>query len=192
MVSCAVLTTLLQFIVWYSSGRSSHIYESATYKPWDEMGLFWWWIWLSPVLMSIIIFTRVVVVWRNRSNTIVYAAWLALSALALWVLMYWEAGIKDSTAVATCTLSSIGLLLAVHSIKPVQFQRFFFAISVGFFALLSIPWFSAGWYLTTTPNWSNEIARLQSECDRPNLERGEVLIQTTHIGFTCFEIGDWG
>ena len=106
--------------------------------------------------------------------------------------MYWEAGIKDSTAVATCSLSSIALLIAVHSLKPMKIQRLLLVGAIGSFALLSIPWFSAGWYLTDTPNWSSEIARLQSDCEHLGVQRGEVLIQTTHIEFTCDEIGKWG
>jgi hypothetical protein len=192
IISCTTLTTLLQFVVWYSSGISSHIYESVKLIPWNGMGFFWWWIWISPVLFSIFVLAYVVAVWRNRTSTIIYAGWLALSALVLWVLMYWEAGIKDSTAVATCTLSSIALLIAVHSLKPIKFQLFLFAGAIGLFALLSIPWFPAGSYLAETPNWSNEIARLRSDCERLNVQRGEVLIQTTHIEFTCVEISIWG
>ena len=192
IISCTILTTLLQFVVWYSSGVSSHIYESATFMPWNGMGLFWWWIWTSPILFSIFVLAYVVAVWRNRTSTIIYAGWLALNALVLWVLMYWEAGIKDSTAVATCTLSSIALLIAIHSLKPIKIQRLMFVGAIGSFALLSIPWFSAGWYLTETPNWSSEIARLQSDCEHQRVQRGEVLIQTTHIEFTCDEISKWG
>jgi len=192
IISCTILTTLLQFVVWYLSGSSSHIYESATFKPWGGMGLFWWWIWISPVLFSTIVLAYVVAVWRNRTSTVNYAGWLALNALAIWALMYWEAGIKDSTAVATCALSSIALLLAVHSVKQPQFQRFLYLSVVGSYALLSIPWFSAGWYLTETPNWSSEISRLESDCERLNVQGGEVLIQTKHIEFSCAEISDWG
>jgi hypothetical protein len=192
IISCTILTTLWQFVVWYSSGISSHIYESATFLPWNGMDMFWWWIWISPLVFSTIVLAYVVAVWRNRTSTIIYAGWLALSALVLWVLMYWEAGIKDSTAVATCTLSSIALLIAVHSLKPIKIQRLMFVGAIGSFALLSIPWFSAGWYLTETPNWSSEIARLQSDCEHQRVQRGEVLIQTTHIEFTCDEISKWG
>lgn len=192
IISCTILTTLMQFVVWYSSGSSSHIYESATFKPWGGMGLFWWWIWISPVLFSTIVLAYVVAVRRNRTSTVNYAGWLALAALAIWALMYWEAGIKDSTAVATCSLSSIALLIAVHSLKPMKIQRLLLVGAIGSFALLSIPWFSAGWYLTDTPNWSSEIARLQSDCEHLGVQRGEVLIQTTHIEFTCDEIGKWG
>ena len=192
IISCTIMTTLLQFVVWSLSGVSSHIYESATFLPWKGMGMFWWWIWISPVVFSTIVLAYVASVSRNRSSTITYAGWLALSALVLWLLMYWEAGIKDSTAVATCSLSSIALLIAVHSLKPMKIQRLLFVAAVGSFALLSIPWFSAGWYLTDTPNWSSEIARLQSDCEHLGVRRGEVLIQTTHIEFTCDEIGKWG
>ena len=192
IIACTIMMTLLQFVVWFLSGVSSHIYESATFLPWNGMGMFWWWIWISPLVFSTIVLAYVASVWRNRSSTISYAGWLALSALVLWLLMYWEAGIKDSTAVATCSLSSIALLIAVHSLKPMKIQRLLLVGAIGSFALLSIPWFSAGWYLTDTPNWSSEIARLQSDCEHLGVQRGEVLIQTTHIEFTCDEIGKWG
>lgn len=191
IVACIVVTTLVQFFVWHSSGVGSHIYASATFLPWNGMGVFWWWIWCSPVVMSIAVLLGLLTVWQRRTEQRVYAGWLATCSLVLWILMYWEAGIKDSIAVATCTLSSIALLLAVHSIKPNQFQRFLFAGVVGSFALLSIPWFSAGSYLTETPNWRDEIARLQSECASQNVQRGEVIVQSTHIEFTCDEIADW-
>jgi hypothetical protein len=192
IIACTIMTTLLQFVVWFLSGVSSHIYESATFLPWKGMGMFWWWIWISPLVFSTIVLAYVASVSRIRSSTTTYAGWLALSALVLWILMYWEAGIKDSTAVATCSLSSIALLIAVHSLKPMKIQRLLFVGAVGSFALLSIPWFSAGWYLTDTPNWSSEIARLQSDCEHLDVQRGEVLIQTTHVEFTCDEIGKWG
>lgn len=192
IISCTIMTTLLQFVVWSSSGISSHIYESATFLPWKGMGMFWWWIWISPVAFSTIVLAYVASVSRNRSSTIIYAGWLALSALVLWILMYWEAGIKDSTAVATCSLSSTALLIAVHSLKPMKIQRLLSVGAVGSFALLSIPWFSAGWYITDSPNWSSEITRLQSDCEHLGVQHGEVLIQTTHIEFTCDEIGKWG
>ena len=192
IISCTILTTLLQFVVWYSSGISSHIYESVKLIPWNGMGFFWWWIWCSPVVMSTAVILSLAMFWRKRTDELVCAGWLALSALVLWLLMYWEAGIKDSTAVATCSLSSIALLIAVHSLKPMKIQRLLLVGAIGSFALLSIPWFSAGWYLTDTPNWSSEIARLQSDCEHLGVQRGEVLIQTTHIEFTCDEIGKWG
>jgi hypothetical protein len=192
IISCTILTTLLQFVVWYSSGISSHIYESVKLIPWNGMGFFWWWIWCSPVVMSTAVILSLAKFLRKRTDELVYAGWLALSALVLWLLMYWEAGIKDSTAVATCSLSSIALLIAVHSLKPMKIQRLLLVGAIGSFALLSIPWFSAGWYLTDTPNWSSEIARLQSDCEHLGVQRGEVLIQTTHIEFTCDEISKWG
>lgn len=192
LASVVLLGSLVEVASWFQSGVSSHVYSDMVYKPWSGMGLFWLWIWCSPVAMSAIVLFSLLIVWRNKTDEMKYAGWLALSALALWVLMYWEAGIKDSTAVATCTLSSIAFLLAVHSIRPNQFQRFLFACAVGSFALLSIPWFSAGWYLTETPNWRSEIVRLQFDCENLNVQSGEVLIQTTHIEFTCAEISDWG
>ena len=192
IIACTIATTLLQFVVWNSSGVSSHIYETATFLPWNGMGMFWWWIWISPVVFSTIVLACVASVWRTRSSTITYASLLSLCALLLWALMYWEAGIKDSTAVATCSLSSIALLIAVHSIKPKLFQQFLFAGAIGSFVLLSIPWFFAGWYLAETPNWSGEITRLQSDCEHLLVQGGEIVIQTTHIEFTCDEIAKWG
>ena len=189
---CIAFTTVIQFLVWRSSGNGSQIYGSATFIPWNGMGLFWWWIWCSPVAMSVAVLLYTAMIWRNRAEEVMFASSLALSSLALWILMYWEAGIKDSTAVATCTLSSISLLLAIRSIRPVGLQRFLFISAVGSFALLSIPWFSSGSYLAETPNWSIEISRLESDCEDLNVQGGEVLIQTTHVEFTCAEIGDWG
>lgn len=186
-----LLTSVIQFLVWRSSGNGSQIYASATFMPWNGMGFFWWWIWCSPVAMSVAVLLYTASIWRDRAEEVMFASMLALSSLTLWVLMYWEAGIKDSTAVATCTLSSISLLLANRSIRPVGLQRFLFVSAVGSFALLSIPWFSAGWYLTETPNWSSEIARLQSDCKNLYVQSGEVLIHTTLIEFSCAEISDW-
>lgn len=192
LASVVLVGSMFEVMTWFQSGAPSHVYFDMVYRPWPGMGMFWWWIWISPLVFSTLVLAYVASVWRNRSSTITYAGWLALSALVLWLLMYWEAGIKDSTAVATCSLSSIALLIAVHSLKPMKIQRLLFVGAVGSFALLSIPWFSAGWYLTDTPTWSTEIARLQSDCEHLGVQRGEVLIQTTHIEFTCDEIGKWG
>lgn len=192
LASAVLVGSIFEVVTWFQSGASSHVYFDMVYRPWPGMGLFWLWIWCSPVVMSTAVLLGLVMVWRKRTDEFVYASWLSLSALVLWILMFWEAGIKDSTAVATCSLSSIALLIAVHSLKPIKLQRFLFVGAIGSFALLSIPWFSAGWYLTDTPNWSGEIARLQSDCEGLRVQRGEVLIHTTHIEFTCDEIGKWG
>ena len=183
--------SVIEAVTWFQSGTSSHVYFDMVYKPWPGMGLFWMWIWCSPIVMSLAVLFSLVIVWQRRTEQRVYAGWLALSSIVLWILMYWEAGIKDSTAVATCSLSSIALLVAVHAMKPVNVQRIFLVGAIGSFSLLSVPWFSAGWYLTDTPNWGSEIARLHTECVQQKIVSGEVLIQTTHIEFTCDEIADW-
>lgn len=189
--SVVLVGSMLEIVTWFQSGASSHIYSDIVYRPWPGMGLFWFWIWCSPVAMSTAVLLSLIMVRRKRTDEFAYASWLSLIALVLWILIYWEAGIKDSTAVATCSLSSIALLIAVHSFKPIKLQRFLFVCAIGSFALLSIPWFSAGWYLTETPNWSDEIARLQSDCVNKDVERGEVVIHTTQIEFTCDEIAKW-
>lgn len=190
--SVVLICSIFEVFTWLQSGASSHVYFEMVYKPWPGMGFFWWWIWISPVAMSIAVLLRLLIDWRNKPNELVYAGWLALSAVTLWMMMYWEAGIKDSTAVATCALSSIALFISVDSLKPFHLRRIILVGAIGSFALLSIPWFSAGWYLTETPNWSAEISRLESDCEKQNVQGGEVLIQTTRIEFTCEEIRRWG
>lgn len=186
-----LVTTLIQFLVWWSSGVGSRIYEDAKFMPWAGMGLFWWWLWLSPPLIALGVIVAMTSLKSKNAAIGTVAYELALLTLAIWGIMQWESGIKDSTAVATCTLSSIALLVAVHSINHSSVRRWFSASVTVILVLLSIPKFSAGWYLKQTPNWSNEISRLVSQCEESESAPQEIVIQTTHIQFSCSEIGDW-
>lgn len=191
LVLLLFMTTMIQVFVWWSNGVGSRIYEDAMFRPWKGMGVFWWWIWLSPPLFAFGVLTACIVIKSREIAMRSFAIQIAVVSLALWAIVQWESGIKDSTAVATCALSSIALLVMVQSIQRDSLRSFFAVTITSFLSLSSILWFSSSWYLTESPNWTGEVSRMAEECEQLNTASPKVVILTNQIEFTCTEISKW-
>jgi len=163
------ITTLLQVLAFGGISEASKGWGES--KTFDIGGLGFFWIYgqFAPLVISI--FTIGVFGFKKMKGREVSSFSLCLTVTSLCVLLssLYLGGIADRYFVAPLTLSSVALLVAIWN-KPfslrLSLQQVLVLAFLAFSIIPSIKWFETGWYLSSGPNWSNEVERARDVCDK--------------------------
>lgn len=184
---CVVITSVVQGLIWVTSGVALQKYGEPTYFAWSGMGIFWYSIWLTPTLTGLLILLFLFF-FRKRVNVgSAFEMRLASASVLLALVAYLQLGIKDSSSVAPQAISWVALLLTVSKLDGLFGQKIakFGMLLVLIISLTaSVKWFNASWYLTSGPTWSSEIERARNECEQ--YDRNEVDVKQ-FMGDTSFD-----
>ena len=184
---CVVITSVVQGLIWVTSGVALQKYGEPTYFAWSGMGIFWYSIWLTPTLTGLLILVFLFF-FRKRVNVgSAFEMRLASASVLLALVAYLQLGIKDSSSVAPQAISWVALLLTVSKLDGLFGQKIakFGMLLVLIISLTaSVKWFNASWYLTSGPTWSSEIERARNECEQ--YDRNEVDVKQ-FMGDTSFD-----
>ena len=141
--------------------------DSRILSPWPEMGLFWWYGLLGPVLLIVGYFIGHRI-FKNVPHSFALSR-IALTVPVLVVASYIYGGIADRYFIAPMVLAwivTISLILAITKPMNVIGRIFITGAVLVAFGLPTVKWFSASWYLTSGPTWSEEINRATDDCNR--------------------------
>ena len=163
-----------QFWTWWRSGQSIQKYGGATqYLPWDGMGLFWYFNWLSAPLFALALLgVEILSLVKRGSNFSTslsqFRRALIISSILIWLVSYLIGGIADRYFVVPQTLVWIASLLCIpmkstkHAFLSIQSL-----VGLGVSALLlfgTAKWFSASEFLNGSPKWSESVRNARRLC----------------------------
>lgn len=184
---CVVVTSVVQGLIWVTSGVGLQKYGEPTYFAWSGMGIFWYSIWLTPTLTGVLILLFLFF-FRKRVNVgSAFETRLASASVLLALVSYLQLGIKDSSSVAPQAISWVALLLTVSKLDGLfgrKTAKFGMMLVLVISLTASVKWFNASWYLTSGPTWSSEIERARNECEQ--YDRNEVDVKQ-FMGDTTFD-----
>jgi hypothetical protein len=146
--------------------------------PWPGMGMFWWSGILAPVLFA----GGTSILWiRSRYLDSPWphsTAPFIIPSLTLWLSSYLLGGIADRYFVPPFVLGAIGALLALQNDSARRTYTWWCAATAYVVPLtvVSVKWFSVGWFMTTGPTWSAEVVRARSICERSAIIEVEVEV----------------
>ena len=191
LCATSVTVTLVQFLYWLSSGAGAQIYGGEVpYRPWPGMGLFWYSIWLTPLAFGLSILIVFMMLYRFSSMKLDAASvWLALSSLGVSFATYVSTGIKDSTAVAGQSLAWIAVITIMFYFIPVLPWRLvrigMFGLLSMFFAVSTVKWYPASWYLADGEKWSALVKQAKVDCSNENVEFAKLKLLLAETELSC-------
>jgi hypothetical protein len=156
---------LIQAFIVGRSGLTSGSNIDKTYGPWTGMGMFWWGGLIGPSIVSLgVLF----IYFRFRSHvSSPLLIRLASSALALAIISYFYGGIADRYFVAPMVISWISVICLISIIlqkKTRQIKTLVISIAALLFAIPTVYWFDAMWFLTAGPKWSEQVSTARLTC----------------------------
>jgi hypothetical protein len=183
--------SLVQLLVWRISTQGVQKYGDATvYRPWDGMGGFWLFNWLSAPLFAVLMLCWDALSSRAKSGIALndqphFRMRLNLLALTLWTCSYLLGGIGDRYFVVPQTLvwiSALTMIAGVSATRVKWYQALGLVISLIFFAG-ALRWFTASPFLTASSKWSSsvEIARLQCSANDEEVASIEQSLNTVEL-----------
>jgi len=156
---------LVQAIIVGQSGLTSGSNIDKTYGPWEGMGVFWWAGLFGPSLVSLGV---LIICIRFRSNLMSpQLIRLTTAGLAIAVISYFYGGIADRYFVAPMVLSWISVICLISGVlqnKARQIKTFMISIAALLFAIPTVYWFDAMWFLTAGPKWSEQVSTARLTC----------------------------
>jgi hypothetical protein len=167
------LTTLLQVNAFGGFSEASKGWGDG--KTFDLSGLGFFWIYgqLAPIAISI--FTIGFIGFKRLKGREVssFSLCLSVTSVCLITSSLYLGGIADRYFVAPLTLASVGVLVTIW-IKPFS-QRFslqeVLVLAFLMFSIIpSVKWFGTGWYLTSGPKWSSEVAEARVVCSKGTVQ----------------------
>jgi hypothetical protein len=115
--------SLVQLLVWRISTQGVQKYGDATvYRPWDGMGGFWLFNWLSAPLFAVLMLCWDALSSRAKSGSalndqLLFRMRLNLLAVTLWTCSYLLGGIGDRYFVVPQTLVWISALTMIPGVS---------------------------------------------------------------------------
>lgn len=168
---------LIQAIIVGRSGLTSGSNIDKTYGPWTGMGVFWWAGLIGPSAVNL----GVLVMCTKFRSTLTSPLLIRLTSagLALSLISYFYGGIADRYFVAPMVLSWISVICLISTIlqdKARQTKTLMISIAALLFAIPTVYWFDAMWFLTAGPEWSEQVSTARSICNE------ETNFATLYIG----------
>ena len=174
---------LIQAIIVGRSGLTSGSNIDKTYGPWTGMGVFWWAGLIGPSVVNLGV---LLICTRFRSNLMApLLIRLTSAGLVLSFISYFYGGIADRYFVAPMVLSWISVICLISIIlqnKARQIKTLMISIAALLFAIPTVYWFDAMWFLTAGPKWSEQVSTARSTCNE------ETNFATLYIGDSSVEL----
>jgi hypothetical protein len=175
----------IQAIIVGRTGLTSGSNIDKTYGPWTGMGVFWWAGLIGPSIVSLgVLF----ICFRFKSTfSSPLLIRLASSALVLAVISYFYGGIADRYFVTPMVMSWISVICLISIIlqkKTRQFKTLVISIASLMFAIPTVYWFDAMWFLTAGPKWSEQVSLARSTC-KEKTENATLYIGDGSIELPC-------
>jgi hypothetical protein len=179
---------LIQAIIVGRSGLTSGSNIDKTYSPWAGMGVFWWAGLIGPSVVNLgilIIFTRSK---SNLRSPLIIR--LTSAGLALATVSYFYGGIADRYFVAPMVLSWISVICLISIIlhnKSNGIKALMISVAALLFAIPTVYWFDAMWFLTAGPKWSEQVSKGRSTCEQQaesvtlQIGDGSIELQCSYI-----------
>jgi hypothetical protein len=188
---------VIQGFAWLLKNRQVKIYgDSIQQTPWPGMGVFWYLVWVGPTIAAVAVIVTVSVLgrhltWRG-SDIRIATLWLSGISIILSILVHLSAGIKDSAAVATQTLSWSAVVLVSTSLLSTRtinwWLRFAAGLALALIVILSAKWFKASPYLAGGPTWSSEVKRAAQECRSSMVDDAQIQLNLAVVEISCEEL----
>ena len=188
---------VIQGFAWMLKNRQVKIYgDSIQQTPWPGMGVFWYLAWIGPTIVAVVVITSVFIFRRHltwpgsdiRSATL----WLSGVSIILSLLVHISAGIKDSAAVATQTLSWSAVVLFSTSLLSTRnlnlFLRVVASLSLALLVLFSARWFGASSYLAGGPTWRSEANRAAQDCESTTVDEVRIQLNLAVVEISCAKL----
>lgn len=133
----------------------------------SNLGPFWLLGLLSPACLAIVVFAIGMSPALRKSSQFYFWSLLSVTALVLSLASYILGGIADRYFVAPMTLSWLAsaLLIRQMAVTIPQLGRLLIITTLLLFAVPTIKWFRAGWYLTSGRAWSEQISDARHLCN---------------------------
>jgi hypothetical protein len=147
------------------------------------MGVFWWAGLIGPSIVSLGVLFICFGFKSTFSSPLLIR--LASSALVLAVISYFYGGIADRYFVAPMVMSWISVICLISIIlqkQTIQIKTLVISIAALLFAIPTVYWFNAMWFLTAGPKWSEQVSLAQSTC------KEQVGSATLRIGDGSIEL----
>ena len=186
-----------QFVAWLLKNRQIKIYgDSIQQTPWPGMGVFWYLVWIGPLVaaLSAIVALRVVLRRTSWKGVDLQPAimWLAMMSIILSVLVHLSAGIKDSAAVATQTFAWSAVVLFTLPLLSTRdsnrFMRALGGLSLAFITLFSLKWFGASQYLSGGPTWKSEVEQAKRDCVVSTEGQAKLQLNLAVVELPCSKL----
>jgi hypothetical protein len=174
---------VIQAIIVGRTGLTSGSNIDKTYGPWTGMGVFWWAGLIGPSIVSLGVLFICFGFKSTFSSPLLIR--LASSALVLAVISYFYGGIADRYFVAPMVMSWISVICLISIIlqkQTIQIKTLVISIAALLFAIPTVYWFNAMWFLTAGPKWSEQVSLAQSTC------KEQVGSATLRIGDGSIEL----
>lgn len=179
-------TGLFQAFMFLDGSRQARLYgDSTIYWPWHDAGVYWWSVFLVPIVVSLLAVTLAISEIREGNHVLSAPSLMAFQAVLLASLAYGQLGIKSSPAVATVPLAASALLVSSGQVNKSKLRkplpRILLPVVMLGILVLSARYYFASSYLTSGPMWIDVVAKALAQCRPPDV--GQVQL-------TYFRAGD--
>jgi hypothetical protein len=115
---------------------------------------------------------------------------LACYGLVVWLGTYYLGGIADRYLVVPQVLSFVVFLLYLtENLRAIKRSQVFLCVIYACVAIISLVyWYQASWFLSSGPQWSEEIDRRVIECKSSSIESVTVEQFMGNFEITCREL----
>ena len=133
----------------------------------SNLGPFWLFGLLSPACLAVAVFAIGMSPALRKSSQYYFWSLLSVTAFFLSLASYILGGIADRYFVAPMTLSWLAsaLLIRQVAITIPQLGKLLIVAALLLFAVPTVKWFRAGWYLTSGRAWSDQIDDARHRCN---------------------------
>lgn len=132
-----------------------------------DLGPFWVFGLLSPTCLAIVVIAIGMSPTFRKSSQYYFWSLLSVTAFFLSLASYIFGGIADRYFVAPMTLSWLAsaLLLRQMTVTIPRVGKLLAVTALLLFAVPTVKWFHAGWYLTSGRTWSDQIHDARQLCN---------------------------
>ena len=133
----------------------------------SDLGPFWLLGLLSPACLAIVVIAIGMNPALRESPQFYFWSLLSLTAFVLSLASYFLGGIADRYFVAPMTLSWLAsaLLIRQMAVTIPQLGKLLIVTALLLFAVPTVKWVRAGWYLTSGRTWSDQIDDARHRCN---------------------------
>ena len=179
----------IEFVAWKSTGVGVHKYDDSVYQLWPGAGAFWYYNFLTPLLTCLVVLLLKIRRFRFPEPSVLIVN-LACYGLVVWLGTYYLGGIADRYLVVPQVLSFVVFLLYLtENLRAIKRSQVFLCVIYACVAIISLVyWYQASWFLSSGPQWSEEIDRRVIECKSSSIESVTVEQFMGNFEITCREL----
>lgn len=172
----ALFTTLLIQLSVIGVAAASNGRGNSRVLAISGLGPFWLFGLLSPACLAIVVIAIGMSPALRKSSQYDFWSLLSVTAFFLSLASYILGGIADRYFVAPMTLSWLAsaLLLRQITVTIPQMGKLLALTALLLFAIPTVKWFRAGWYLTSGRTWSDQISDAYHFCNTSKTPDFEV------------------